>query len=320
MKRLFFQAGMVLLLFLMTSPVYASQITNHDMTVTIGDDSTRFDISVNYQELTTNKVYYAAYSRITNLKVHDSLGALACDTETKPYGVEIACTPLDKNRKNYTVALSYDALNLVSKSADAKTFAYTSSVREPTQGLTLLLVLPEGYGIVEDKGFESYYPQNGVVGGTGRKATILWVLKNPALGKATPFTVYFEKISIGDNTTLPLAIVLFAAIIFSAVVFYRRTHEKKSKMVLSVLKGDERSILEAIQEKGENCRQRDIVKITDFSKARISRILEDMEKRGIVERTRSGRTNRVRIKDATLKIPKSEKNKEEKEKKTIPFS
>ena len=313
-------ATMVFVFILATPLSFAAIVSSHDTTVTLDDaGNAHFNVVVKYDELTTNKVYYAAYSRISNLEMRDSLGVLACSTEARSYGVEIACNPKNTMKNNYEVTINYDVPSIITQSADAKIFTYTMNTREPTNNLKFMLVLPEGSGLVEEKDFDAIYPKDGVIGGTGRRATITWELTNPSLGKATVFSAYFEDISQNNSNTLFFeALILSIALLLIVFYRYKSHHAKKTGVVLSVLRDDEKKVLEAIQEKGENCRQRDIVKITDFSKARVSRLLDDLEKRNIIERMRIGRTNKVHIKDTTLKIPKTKK--EEKEKNVSPFS
>ncbi|NOR85195.1 hypothetical protein GQ473_03690 [archaeon] len=307
--------------FILAMPLsFAAIVSSHDMTVTLDDvGNAHFTVVIKYEELTTNKMYYAAYSKLTNLEVHDSLGVLACSTEARSYGVEIACDPKDTTKNDYEVTIKYDAPSIITQSMDAKIFTYTMNTREPTNNLKFMLILPEGSGLVDEKDFDAIYPKDGSIGGTGRRATITWILNNPPLGKATVFSAYFENISqTNQDNLLYEAIILSFALILIVFFRYKSHSAKKTGVVLSVLRDDEKKVLEAIQEKGENCRQRDIVKITDFSKARVSRLLDDLEKRNIIERIRIGRTNKVHIKDTTLKIPKTKK--EEKEKNISPFS
>ena len=47
--------------------------------------------------------------------------------------------------------------------------------------------------------------------------------------------------------------------------------------------------------KNKTIDQREIVKTTDFSKAKVSRVLRSLESRGIVEVTPKGRTKKVKL-------------------------
>jgi len=89
------------------------------------------------------------------------------------------------------------------------------------------------------------------------------------------------------------------------VLYYFRRRAGRGtgvKRVFSVLKGDERRVIDVILLKGDKCKQRDIVRATDYSKAKVSRIMTELEARGILSRERIGRTNRVVLSESMGKI------------------
>ncbi len=59
---------------------------------------------------------------------------------------------------------------------------------------------------------------------------------------------------------------------------------------------DERKIVELLKENGGILFQSDIVEYTGFSKAKVSRILDKLEVKGVVEKRRRGNTNVVILK------------------------
>ncbi len=71
----------------------------------------------------------------------------------------------------------------------------------------------------------------------------------------------------------------------------RELHE----FVLRLLDGDERRLMRVILEARGDILQRDLVSATDFSDAKVSRLLDRLEERGLVIRERQGMTNRVRV-------------------------
>ncbi|MDN5327615.1 MAG: hypothetical protein PWP03_253 [Candidatus Woesearchaeota archaeon] len=72
--------------------------------------------------------------------------------------------------------------------------------------------------------------------------------------------------------------------------------EKKLERILGNLKEDEKRICELIKESGGAIFQSELVEKTNFSKVKVSRILDKLEGRGIIERRRRGMTNLVLIK------------------------
>jgi len=64
---------------------------------------------------------------------------------------------------------------------------------------------------------------------------------------------------------------------------------------LSRLEGDERRLYDMIDEKGGEVLQRDLVATGRFSKAKVTRLLDKLERRGVVKRERFGMTNKVKL-------------------------
>ncbi len=66
-------------------------------------------------------------------------------------------------------------------------------------------------------------------------------------------------------------------------------------LAIRLLDGDERRMMKVIVEAKGNILQRDLVRITAFSEAKVSRLLDRLEERGLVRRERQGMSNRVRL-------------------------
>ena len=69
-------------------------------------------------------------------------------------------------------------------------------------------------------------------------------------------------------------------------------------LILRVLDGDEQQLMRVLLTNHGEALQRDLVRSTSFSEAKVSRLLDRLEGRGLVVRERQGMTNRVR---ATLR-------------------
>jgi len=66
-------------------------------------------------------------------------------------------------------------------------------------------------------------------------------------------------------------------------------------LAVRLLDGDERRLMRVIVEARGDVLQRDLVRITAFSDAKVSRLLDRLQERGLVVRERHGMTNRVRL-------------------------
>ena len=67
---------------------------------------------------------------------------------------------------------------------------------------------------------------------------------------------------------------------------------------------DEKKIIDAINHFGDGCKQKDVVKYTNFSKAKVSRLIDNLEKRNILKRERIGKIVKLYILDESLKQSK----------------
>lgn len=66
-------------------------------------------------------------------------------------------------------------------------------------------------------------------------------------------------------------------------------------LILRLLGGDEREVFRSLVEAGGEQLQRDIVEVTKLSDAKVSRVLDRLEEKGLVARERRGMGNVVRI-------------------------
>jgi uncharacterized membrane protein len=66
-------------------------------------------------------------------------------------------------------------------------------------------------------------------------------------------------------------------------------------LALRLLSGDERTVFRAILDAGGEIFQKDVVNRTKMSDAKVSRVLDRLEEKGLVTRERHGMSNKVRI-------------------------
>lgn len=66
-------------------------------------------------------------------------------------------------------------------------------------------------------------------------------------------------------------------------------------LAIRLLDGDERRVMRVLVEAKGDILQQDLVRITAFSDAKVSRLLDRLQERGLVVRERQGMANRVRL-------------------------
>lgn len=76
-----------------------------------------------------------------------------------------------------------------------------------------------------------------------------------------------------------------------------RANVYPTEVLLRALEGDERKAVELIASKGGRILQNELVNSLDFSKAKVSRVLMNLERRGIITKKKYGLTNCISIAD-----------------------
>lgn len=296
-----------LLLSSFSSPAFASFINTHEISVSIDDSgAAEASVDIEFADLTTKEVYYFVFSRIDSLSASDDYGMLLCNTKVFSYGTQITCKPNTEDIYNYSVHFDFNMLGLQSQYDDNFFFSYDYSMKIPTDQFVIRFVLPTGTALMEkEEGFSPYSPESGVIGSTddGRHITVTWSEDNPSLGSDYSYRVFYEQVTqIYSNPWFyPVASLLILLLVIVSFMLFRFKRSRKIKTVLSVLHEGERRVIELLMGKEGICDQRFLVKTTGFSKAKMSRIILDLEERGLVTKTRRGRTNIIELSEKKIK-------------------
>lgn len=121
--------------------------------------------------------------------------------------------------------------------------------------------------------------------------------------------------TLGLQTNVSLAITAFVAAIGLYLIFFGKEEktitkiiqktvrpskedlEKKRKKVLAKLEGDEREVFSALVESKGSMLQSDLIEKTGMQKVKVTRVLDRMEGKKLIERKRRGMSNMVILKD-----------------------
>jgi len=167
-----------------------------------------------------------------------------------------------------------------------------------TNKLNIELKLPEMM-VVASNEMAPISPSGAKIGSDGRRITLSWYFEDQFNGDIIPIRVYYE--GVGPTNffrliSLKWILIFFLLLVVSGFLVYEKFFSRKKPIVLSILNEAEKIVVEAIErEGGKNVDQRNIVSSTGFSKAKVSRILQNLEARGILKIERIGRKNRVTI-------------------------
>ncbi len=178
-------------------------------------------------------------------------------------------------------------------------FLFTDSFKltDNTKTLFILVKLPGGTGLTEPIE-NSYNPPDALMGSDGRRTTLSWQIKDLKSGENFDISIAFEKIGEIIPSWLPLEYVAVIIIISSAAfgLFYQiYFRDKGVKLILPVLKKDEKIIFNTLMKHGNGVNQKVVVRDSGYSKAKVSKVLNSLKERGLIKLERIGRSNKVYI-------------------------
>ena len=158
--------------------------------------------------------------------------------------------------------------------------------------ITGLVTLPMGMVVANLS--NSIYPTNGVTISNGRNIMIFWEMSDVSPMQPINFQVIYE--STGKFVGIWQLLTVSGIVAFTTLTLVYRRIKKPEEIVLSVLDEYERKVLEVIKSAGGKIRQKKVVLATNFSKAKVSRVVKNLVNRGLIETERRGRTNILKLK------------------------
>lgn len=288
MKRL----ALLIALAAVATVAHAATLSQIDMEILINDDrTTTWTVNIKYPENVTKSDFYILARRITAVEVIANDTFIDCETAKRDIGTGIICQGFTAD----TVIYKFRGHDMVSNFEDLQLFNQRFPITELVDKISIIVKLPLGTALVEQSklsgtGLQRFEPQWGKEGSDGRRIYVIWE-QEPKLGETINISIIYEQIF--SNQAAALMIPLIAAIIIFFIYFFRK---RFAKDILPILTDHERKVVEILLREKKQVDQRSIVRETDYSKSKVSRILRDLETRGLVERSRKGRTNIVKFK------------------------
>jgi len=191
-----------------------------------------------------------------------------------------------------SIKVSYTIPNAIE--SKSKEYIYMKElVYKNVKNLIFRIKLPEAYGIDRDD-VSTIIPEPTYLQSDGKKIIVLWEMKSPS----TPmvFKVKYNSLiknsGFSSNILLILAALLIVLISLIYIIFNRSSKTKKVEIKIppSLLSEDEMVICDIIKGEGGKIKQKKLSSITGFSKAKITKILTNLEKKELIEREPMGRT------------------------------
>lgn len=188
-------------------------------------------------------------------------------------------------------------------------FLYNFVMPLKTDSLSVVLTLSEG-AVLEDP--KSAYPAPEITS-DGRRIILMWDEGGLDSGEGfSTFVIFNERKQFSWGLLLSVLVILVALF---AAGYYARHHIRKffgGRRVESAVKPkaaakdksvkemhlleSEAAVINALKKSGGEIWQKQIQISTGFSKAKLSRVIRDLEARGLIKRIPLGNTNKIQLK------------------------
>jgi len=288
MKKILF----LIFFILFSVPCFSQELYQYGVTAEIFENNT-VDykltlIFVDHQDQT----FIIPIGSPDNIKVES---VVDCKIQPGTLETNIVCNMEASERTD--VIISYNSNQKVNKRDSYFLFADSFKMRGDVEIIPILVKLPEGTGLREPVE-NSYSPENALIGSDGRRTIINWQMNDFKKGDRIDVSVAFEKIGdiVISEFPIEFSIIIIIGIAASVIVFYQFFWKNKSvRLLLPILKKDEKIIFDTIMKHGNGVNQKIIVKDSGYSKAKVSKVLNSLKERGIIKLERIGRKNKVYI-------------------------
>ncbi len=213
-----------------------------------------------------------------------------CRTKESTFGTQLACQPKEGSFK---VSVSYSCNTCVVEKDGQYQYRYSIKIPLYVKKLYALVKIPEGMGLLKTQE-NPFSPADADVASDGRRPILKWSRDPLSADSSFDVSVAYESLGIVYNDIrMEYVIALFAIIVVGFLGYGLYTKKAQVRLILPLMKKDEKIVLESVLKHGQGVNQKIIVKETNYSKAKVSKVLSSLKERGVVKLERAGRTNKI---------------------------
>jgi len=288
MKNIF--SALVIGFILFSALAKAETIYQYGVTAEIYSNNTvHYKLNIVFVNHTSQNITIPLGSPL-NIQVESSA---ICKEQRGILQTGIACSMNESERT--VISIDYDS-STVSKRDSYFLFADFFKLPQDAKTVSILIKLPEGTGLREPTE-DSYSPTGALIGSDGRRPIINWVKNDLKADERFDVSIAFEKIGETEASfPFEIIIVIILLSLSGLGIFYQFYWKGKNiRLILPILKKDEKKIFDTIMKHGNGVNQKIIVKDSGYSKAKVSKVLNSLRERRLIKLERIGRSNKVYI-------------------------
>ncbi len=241
--------------------------------------------------------------RIENFEATSNAGPVDCNVRVS--GTSSINCIMDLTETQKELQINFTTSDFVKTLDEKFYFSGDLSPNAYATEISTTLKLPQGTLLVGEDISSSIlsYPKSASAHILGDSIIVVWTLYNVPETEGLKFEVLYEQVKTPPWFQLRMRHFVLLGASFAVVLgfIFVRYLRRSESVVLSVLDEYERKVVDIISKEGE-VKQKQVVQLTNFSKAKVSRVVKNLAKRGLIEVERRGRTNRLKIVKKKLKI------------------
>ena len=277
---------------LISSPCLAQGLYQYGITGEIFDNNTvSYKLNLIFVD-NPSETFILQLGSLSNIKIDSD-----SDCSVKPGVLETSVVCQLNASKKTTILIGYTSDQKIQRNNGYLLYSDTFRMSENASIVPILIKLPEGTGLhepIED----SYSPTGALIGSDGRRTIVNWQMTRLQEGDRVDVSIAYERIGdiVISQIPLQIFIIIIVAISAGAFALYKLYWKGRNvKIILPILKKDEKKIFDSITKHGDDVNQKVIVEESGYSKAKVSKVLKSLEERGILKIERIGRKNKVHI-------------------------
>jgi len=195
------------------------------------------------------------------------------------------------------IKVSYLTLSALEKVSDGYYLIDTIKFNFPADNVTIRLILSEGNFV----DIEKIFPEPSSIITDGKQISLIWNLNNVKQSDDLPIVAGIKAKSSSLSWLFWILVVLIALsalyLIYDKLIKEKVAKKEEKSPIESHLIESEKAVLSALKgaDRGEMW-QKQLQISTGFSKAKLSRVIRNLESRNLIDKIPFGNTNKVRLK------------------------
>ena len=306
MKQLVVFAALAAIL--LAQPAYAASLEYYDIKANITPEGSVEHVMTLVFKEAVNEFTFNTNLQVENISAESTFPFADCS----PRAEGIYCDLIGVNETKNTLKLKFSTPDAVIVEDSNTRFTFDYGIPFDISRAFVFFRLPKDRLLGRDIVNESFFPQSGSTTLTeGKRVAVFWELDNITESDRLKFSALYTSPQGADTDTDFLfiaTIILLAALAVAAisVFFHFKGRRGRAEVIASVLSPDENKVVEILKSRGGKSLQKALVRETDFSKAKVSRLVKELKSRKVIEiEPVSGRENRIILRTSPEQKPEA---------------